>query len=452
MSWLYLEVAWLGMALCARFHGLAWLCMQGASLGMAFFGGLKPWRCPENLDSGVRSYTLAMPGKVRIGTYTSVMPKSELLKDRDLELDNAQEFEFWMGTYTSAMPNNLNSVIKGLGLTPQRCRKLKIIEGSWNPTQHGAVSRNIKLREASNILDYSNPRLPFLFHFQTSISNPFKNSSPSNPASTSSSAEFTSLVTFHYHDFRVERLLLRCVSIRVVDLVSTIEEYTALLQVPSSPTRVYVPVQQYRANKELGNFLGLKYKAMRLEIRKFLRDYVDDFINGSQGWEELQIKAFLLAFSSIIFFLSSANRIDLGVVPLLPSDYLFRILNLKQKLDEVREELNAERAVRREFKPHYMSSEAARDALGSSLTDTQACLEEEQIALTQARDELDLLNAYTQSLMDSSIGRPHDMVRVQRAVEARDDALTETHAEMEALLLRINILQADCEIMQTEMD
>jgi hypothetical protein len=39
MSWLYLEVAWLGMALCARFHGLAWLCMQGALLGMAFFGG-----------------------------------------------------------------------------------------------------------------------------------------------------------------------------------------------------------------------------------------------------------------------------------------------------------------------------------------------------------------------------------------------------------------------------
>jgi hypothetical protein len=36
------------------------------------------------------------------------------------------------------------------------------------------------------------------------------------------------------------------------------------------------------------------------------------------------------------------------------NDYLFRILNLKQKLDEVREELNAERAVRREFKPHYM--------------------------------------------------------------------------------------------------
>ena len=37
--------------------------------------------------------------------------------------------------------------------------------------------------------------------------------------------------------------VLRCVSIRVVDLVSTIKEYTALLQVPSFPTWVYVLVQ-----------------------------------------------------------------------------------------------------------------------------------------------------------------------------------------------------------------
>ena len=56
------------------------------------------------------------------------------------------------------------------------------------------------------------------------------------------------------------------------------------------------------------------------------------------------------------------------------------------------------------------SSKAARDALGSSLTDTQVRLKEEQIARTQARDELDLLHAYTQSLMDSSTGRPYDMV------------------------------------------
>jgi hypothetical protein len=42
-------------------------------------------------------------------------------------------------------------------------------------------------------------------------------------------------------------LMLRCMSIRGVDLVPTIEEYTALLQVPSYPTRIYVSIQQYRA-------------------------------------------------------------------------------------------------------------------------------------------------------------------------------------------------------------
>ncbi len=141
-------------------------------------------------------------------------------------------------------------------------------------------------------------------HFQTSISNLLKNSSPSNlkMASISSSAKFTSLVTLHHHDFKVERLhmwwdffsldekvrikddigraislltikvnrdllqalasfwdpVLRCLSIGGIDLVPTIEEYTTLLQVPSSPTQIYVPIQQYRANKELANFLGLK--------------------------------------------------------------------------------------------------------------------------------------------------------------------------------------------------
>jgi hypothetical protein len=50
-----------------------------------------------------------------------------------------------------------------------------------------------------------------------------------------------------------------------------------------------------------------------------LQDYIGDFINGSQGWEELRIKAFKLAFSGIILFPSSAGRIDLGVVPLVDS-------------------------------------------------------------------------------------------------------------------------------------
>ncbi|GMY23882.1 hypothetical protein FCV25MIE_19123, partial [Fagus crenata] len=36
------------------------------------------------------------------------------------------------------------------------------------------------------------------------------------------------------------------------------------------------------------------------------------------------------------------------------SDYLSRILDLEQELDRVRDELDAERATRRESEPHYM--------------------------------------------------------------------------------------------------
>jgi chromosome segregation ATPase len=166
------------------------------------------------------------------------------------------------------------------------------------------------------------------------------------------------------------------------------------------------------------------------------------------------------------------------------SDYISRILDLEQELEEVQDELDAERTARRESEPHYMvqclqrqvarhelerertqldmltlqgrvsdlegtvdfvqdllqSSEAARDALESTLADTRTRLEEKQIAWTQARDELDLLRAYTKSLINSSTGRPHDIVRLQRLVEARDDALIETRVEIEALHLRVSIL------------
>ncbi len=39
---------------------------------------------------------------------------------------------------------------------------------------------------------------------------------------------------------------------------------------------------------------------------------------------------------------------------LATSDYLSRILDLEQELEEVRDELDAERAARQESEPHYM--------------------------------------------------------------------------------------------------
>ena len=153
------------------------------------------------------------------------------------------------------------------------------------------------------------------------------------------------------------------------------------------------------------------------------------------------------------------------------NSHFTRILDLEQELEKVRDELDAERAIRRESEPHYMvqslqrqvgtidfvqdlvqSSEDAQDALESILADTRTCLEEEQIAQTQARDELDLLYAYIQSLIDSTTGRPHDIVRLWRAMEDRLDALIKTRAEIEALHLWVSILQVENKAMQTEMD
>ena len=46
-------------------------------------------------------------------------------------------------------------------------------------------------------------------------------------------------------------------------------------------------------------------------------DLVGDFTVGSQGWGQLQINAFKIAFTGIFLFPTSAGRIDVGVVPLV---------------------------------------------------------------------------------------------------------------------------------------
>lgn len=66
------------------------------------------------------------------------------------------------------------------------------------------------------------------------------------------------------------------------------------------------------------------------------------------------------------------------------------------------------------------SSEDAGGTLKSTLADTQTRMEEEQLARTPTRDELDLLLSYTQYLIDSSTVHPHDIVCLQRVMETRD--------------------------------
>uniref|UniRef100_A0A2N9ENJ9 Uncharacterized protein n=1 Tax=Fagus sylvatica TaxID=28930 RepID=A0A2N9ENJ9_FAGSY len=105
-------------------------------------------------------------------------------------------------------------------------------------------------------------------------------------------------------------------------------------------------------------------------------------------------------------------------------------------LEEVRDELRVDRAVQRESEPYYMvqslkrqgtvdfvldllqSSEDAGGTLESTLADTQTRMEEEQLVWTPTRDELDLLLSYTQSLIDSSIVHPHDIVCLRRIVRS----------------------------------
>uniref|UniRef100_A0A2N9HS73 DUF7745 domain-containing protein n=1 Tax=Fagus sylvatica TaxID=28930 RepID=A0A2N9HS73_FAGSY len=173
----------------------------------------------------------------------------------------------------------------------------------------------------------------------------------------SSSNDPGSLVTLHFHDFRVERMrhwwtllgeddhadivgvfgkfppfmrlqvdrgLLEalasfwdpthcCFSIGEVDLVPTLEEYAELLQLasPFSETPV-IPIQGPRSNRCLEKYLGLT-TAVLLRLAR-------DFIAGKRGWKKFRINAFKIAFAGIFLFPTSAGRIDLGVIPLVFSE------------------------------------------------------------------------------------------------------------------------------------
>uniref|UniRef100_A0A2N9H3E8 DUF7745 domain-containing protein n=1 Tax=Fagus sylvatica TaxID=28930 RepID=A0A2N9H3E8_FAGSY len=182
----------------------------------------------------------------------------------------------------------------------------------------------------------------------------------------SSSNDPDSLVTLHFHDFRVERMrhwwtllgeddhadivgffgkfppfmrlqvdrgLLEalasfwdpthcCFSIGEVDLVPTMEEYAELLQLdrPFSETPFYVqrllrPEETWRkANISLD--LLTKYFSRSDFPVKLARD----FIAGKKGWKKFRINAFKIAFAGIFLFPTSAGRIDLGVIPIVFSE------------------------------------------------------------------------------------------------------------------------------------
>ena len=135
-----------------------------------------------------------------------------------------------------------------------------------------------------------------------------------------------------------------CFSVGEVDLIPTLEEYAGLLQLdsPFSETPV-IPIQSPRSNRVLEKYLGLTSVVLRSEIirleetwRKanisldllakyfswsdFPVELARAFIAGKQGWPKFRVNAFKIAFAGIFLFPTYADRIDLGVIPLIFSE------------------------------------------------------------------------------------------------------------------------------------
>jgi hypothetical protein len=132
-----------------------------------------------------------------------------------------------------------------------------------------------------------------------------------------------------------------CFSIGEMDLVPTLEEYIELLQLGSPfDDTPFVPSPSLWSNRALGKCLGLTFEVLRQDIHRvddtwrkaiisldllmkyfswtdFPVDLAGDFSAGSQGWGQLRINAFKIAFAGIFLFPTSAGRIDVGVVPLV---------------------------------------------------------------------------------------------------------------------------------------
>uniref|UniRef100_A0A2N9F0L4 DUF7745 domain-containing protein n=1 Tax=Fagus sylvatica TaxID=28930 RepID=A0A2N9F0L4_FAGSY len=239
-------------------------------------------------------------------------------------------------------------------------------------------------------------------------------------ASTSSSVEFTSLVTLHHHDFKVERLhmwwdffsldekvhikddigraislltmkvnwdllqalasfwdpVLRCLSIGGMDLVPTIEEYTELLQPGDLQGGYHVATYQHIFRLsclpvlEEPVFVGLHWLLHQWQPgmggatdqglhASFFKYHHFSFLCCKEivtlefvRWREELGSSFLPLPPSKPAVMTLSTRTSLR--DLATSDYLSRILDLEQELEEVRDELDAERAARQESEPHYM--------------------------------------------------------------------------------------------------
>uniref|UniRef100_A0A2N9IUG9 DUF7745 domain-containing protein n=1 Tax=Fagus sylvatica TaxID=28930 RepID=A0A2N9IUG9_FAGSY len=184
----------------------------------------------------------------------------------------------------------------------------------------------------------------------------------------SSSNDPDSLVTLHFHDFRVERmrhwwtLLGEDDHADIVGIFGKFPPFMrlqvdrGLLEALASfwdPTHCCFSIGEVdlvpylgggpRSNRCLEKYLGLTTAVLRPEIARpeetwrkanisldLLTKYFSrsdfpvklarDFIAGKKGWKKFRINAFKIAFAGIFLFPTSAGRIDLGVIPLVFSE------------------------------------------------------------------------------------------------------------------------------------
>uniref|UniRef100_A0A2N9GX88 Uncharacterized protein n=1 Tax=Fagus sylvatica TaxID=28930 RepID=A0A2N9GX88_FAGSY len=108
------------------------------------------------------------------------------------------------------------------------------------------------------------------------------------------------------------------------------------------------------------------------------------------------------------------------------------VANLRRDLEVQRGNVSTLRTMNDFIREQLEISEAAKDHMEETLTETQGQLETKQVERTRVQDELDSLRSYTQALVDPSTGRPHDIVALRRALDESETEVDLVHDALES--------------------
>uniref|UniRef100_A0A2N9HPB9 Aminotransferase-like plant mobile domain-containing protein n=1 Tax=Fagus sylvatica TaxID=28930 RepID=A0A2N9HPB9_FAGSY len=159
----------------------------------------------------------------------------------------------------------------------------------------------------------------------------------------SSSNDPDSLVTLHFHDFRVERMRHWWTLLGEddhADIVGFFGKFPPFMRLPvdrgllealasllgPDPLLLFhwgrwILSLLWRNSPDLRKLGGKPTFPLDLLTKYFSRSafpakLARDFIAGKKGWKKFRINAFKIAFAGIFLFPTSAGRIDLGVIPI----------------------------------------------------------------------------------------------------------------------------------------